>query len=259
MESNETPEVEAGPAPRRGLSGMLIMSIFLSLSGFVIIPVIGGIGGLIFALMGRKRVKANPLLIGPTFALFCVVAAGVSLPLQLWAAYEKAPQLGYHYSVSDLHTGFFVNLETRNWQGIYDSMHVDYRDTHQAEDVVAALAPLFPGEDEIKLTPEILKYDDIEGDELEDLSRRFKAFMDGGPENLDYDLSCSILFPADQEQVDLRLHIRVHRSGYVNFQHSVVDFEAERVPLEEEEPATPEEPGEDKGEGSGDDPEDDND
>ena len=79
-------------------------------------------------------------------------------------------------------------------------------------------------------------------EELKKESERFMNFLDGEGEIFDFDLNCSVLFMSEKEQVDMGLRVRVHRTGYMNFKTRVLDLEATRGPLEEQEPTTPAKP-----------------
>ncbi len=238
------PESTAGtpPAPQRHVSGMLLLSLFLSIGGFLAVPVIGALGGLIFATFGRKKVIQNPLLIGPGFAMVCIAIAVLSLPTQLWLVYQSVPRFVFLKSMGELHGTLFEQIRSRDWQGLYDSMHVDYRDTHTADEVEEALAAAFPGEGEIVLPEENLKFNLVEDEaELEKIARHHMAFVDGEFETLDLDANWSILFPETEEQVDLDLRIRVHRGGRFDFKARILNFTVARVPLKCEQASVPDE------------------
>ncbi len=251
MASSDASPAPGAVKPQRHLSGMLLLSLFLSIGGLLVVPIIGGLGGLIFSILGRKRVLKNPLLIGPNFALMCIAVAVVSLPLQGWRVYTTLPQIGYMQCMGDIRTGFFARLENRDWPGVYDAMHVDYRDTHRVEDVTAILSVAFPGEDEIKLTEEnLLFHQPLGEEERKQESERFMAFLDGEGEIFDFDLDCSVLFPVEKEQVDMGLRVRVHRLGYMSFKARVLDLDATRGPLKEEEPTEPDQAGDEETDGA---------
>jgi hypothetical protein len=231
-------QAEGEIAPQRHVSGLLMVSLLLSIGGLLVIPIIGGIGALILAVFGRKRAMRDPLVIGPKFALFCIAIAAISLPLQMWRVYYTLPQIGYLESMSAIRTDFYANVENRDWQAVYDGLHPDYRKAYSVADVERILAAAFPGQDEIKFTEENLTFHQPEGEEEKKAeAERFATFLGGEGKTFDFDLTCTIVFPEQDQQVDMSMSVRVERLGYMKFDAAVLDFDATRGPLiVEEEP-----------------------
>jgi hypothetical protein len=143
------------PAPMKKVSGLLVVSMFLSFSGFLGFAVLGPLAGLITGWFGFKRVKKDPLLVGPRFAAFCLLMAGVALPLNvitLAIAYDEIMWLPDGFE--KIHT-VMVKTKDRDYAAAYDVMSDEYKAKMTKDEFVAMLRGFFPGTDPLRIVEDV--------------------------------------------------------------------------------------------------------
>lgn len=143
------------PAPMKKVSGLLVVSMFLSFSGFLGFAVLGPLAGLITGWFGFKRVKKDPLLVGPRFAAFCLLTAGIALPLNvitLAIAYDEIMWLPDGFE--KIHT-VMVKTKDRDYAAAYEVMSDEYKARVTKDDFVATLRGFFPGTEPLRVVEDV--------------------------------------------------------------------------------------------------------
>jgi hypothetical protein len=243
MSESTTPQQEV----RKRLSGMLIFSVFLSISGYLIVPVLGPIVGGVLAFVGRKRVRENPLLIGPRFAAACMMIAAVSVVLQGIQLYKAYPRIQLQRELSSVGSGFFAALSDRDYEKVYELMSSEYRQARSLEDVRTMLAAAFPGEDKI---PHEEGHISVPDDKkvAEDLSERVERFFEEQQPELE--IVVPYRWKHEGANVDLDLGLLVTRGeGRADFVVAISNLTAERREESESGEKPAETPAEEPGDG----------
>ena len=235
-----------GNAPRR-LSGLLLVSLGLSFGSIlllrnpigVMLLLVGPVAAGFLAWMGRRRALADPTLIGPKFAIWCMIIAGASLVVQGYGVYQGYPVKAFWDEVVRSQRTF---LDGRDYDQVYEAMAPSYRATHTVEDLNAALAAAITEKDEIDLEQAELRQDDIDSEDLQVRGQEFLSETTG-----DFEFNWPIRLKLATEDVDLDFLMKVTRASYAEFSAEILDFtvvrkeRAEAAP--EEKPADPPEDG----------------
>ena len=226
----------ARPAPQKHVSGMLIGSLLLSLAGFLYLLVIGPVVGLLLGLYGRKRVLANPMLVGPRFALWCIVIAATSIPVQGWVFYVNYPGMALSQNMGPKVSGFFEDFKKRDYEAVYDRMAPEWRKTHTLEEMTGMIQKVFPGKEKIDLPDDRIEFQ--EDYDVQQAQKEFKAWLSS-----DYPSELTITFPVavnreeGEPRAGIDLAVRLQRSGYADFDVTLTDFAVKTLPPKKKEAA----------------------
>ncbi len=212
--------------PVRRLSGMLIISIFLSLGGFLFLPVLGPAVGAFCAWFGRRKALENPLLIGPRFGSACLAIALACIPVQGFFVYRMLPRYFFQEQVGKVHQAFFQRLENRDLRPLYDLLAASFREAHTFESVCADIAAAFPGEDKIAVEGNL----DLRKDEFDDKKEgeRFKEFLEQDAAKVEFRFPYLLKHGGGAAVLDLS--IEVERVGHLSFEAVITGFTAKRAP-----------------------------
>lgn len=134
--------------PKR-MSGILMISLFMSVGGTMmvrsLIPlIILPIGGLILAIVGLRRVRRDPNLIGPKFAYICLALGIICTGFLGYRIYISMPVWSFHRVIREDLIAFLSALDAREHDRVYELMSDEYREAHPLKDVREAFDPVFP-------------------------------------------------------------------------------------------------------------------
>lgn len=227
------PEAAAVAHTQKSVSGYLVFSLLLSVGGFFLLPVVGAAIGLVLALVGRKRVRQNEMLVGPRFAVACLVIAAISLPAQGWLFYKLIlPQQKLQEVMAEVGQGLREGMRDRSFDRIHAMLPAAYRREHSAEEFTAMLESAFPGDRPIEFGEKDVSLRASE-EEQETIRKEIERLL--------AESTGTVLIPQPlriaqgEDKVDLDFTIEVSRQGHLEFEARLVELRAERVGSEGEE------------------------
>ena len=247
---------EPEPVGQKHVSGLLLASLFLSLGGFVLLPVIGPVVGVILAFLGKKKVHENPLLVGPRFALACVVIGIVSVGTQGFVLYSNLPGMMVQQALGEKVSKLLGALKERDCDGMYALMSADWQAEHTAESLKEMVDGAFPGEGPIELGEDGLR---VREDEIDNnaTNEKFKRFLDENPSEITFPVPYAVT-PVGGREMAFDLDILTRRTGHITFEVELLDLkiyplpekpaEAENAPEEPVKAAEPKDPEDEPGE-----------
>jgi len=239
------PAVPSHLAPQKKVSGLLVVSIVLTLAGIFVIPLIATVGALICAVKGRKKALADPLLIGPRFGMFCIIAALLALPVNAWQIYGIWDNLDFQKASSEAIEAVFRGLRARKYEQAYDALDESYRAAHTLDEFTAEMTAAFPGTGDLVLGQETIS---VRGDEFtEDEKNAWVAFFQK-KETDTLDHTSRILAAEGPVPTNLDIRLLIRRNGYADYSVRVMSVRAwpaespaEAAPKPDEPPETPSE------------------
>jgi hypothetical protein len=240
----------AAAAPQRRISGLLIFSLILSLAGYLpmvgirfpLPPVIGPLAGLLLAGYGLRGVRRDPLIIGPLLGRACLVVGILSLAVQSYMSYKIWPTIQMNVSQGKALDSFMLPLKERKWEEAYQSLDQTYRDQHTLEEFDSLLAAAFPGEGDLQVDAETVRYP-LADDEaaLRELGERADRYRESQDKLFMQDFQ--LLITHEDAEVDLNFTMRTTRSGFSDFETSLMNVTVRRIALDGVEPANEESAG----------------
>lgn len=221
---------------QKHVSGMLVMSIVLSFSGFLILPLIGQVTGLLLGWLGRRRVRANPQLIGPRLANWAIGIAVIALAAQGVLFYRSYPGMAYVREVSVTATGFLENVRKGDYEAAYGDLSPAWQAEHSVEDVKAKVEAAFPAGEKIEAPKEQVEF--RKDFSLTDFEKKITDWL-----GEDYPTETSYVLPVvltgdKGRKVGLDLSLHSRRTGYTTFEVELTDFALEVLEVPEEKPAS---------------------
>lgn len=259
-EENPAPEVApdpdslgppAAPAPMKKVSGLLVVSMFLSFSGFLGFAVLGPLAGLITGWFGRKRVKQDPLLVGPRFATFCLLIAGVALPLNvitLAMAYDEIMWLPDGFE--KIHT-VMVSTKDRDYAAAYEVMSDEFKSNHTKDAFVAMMAGFFPGTEPLQVVEDVPLIREDEWDYPALRKAAAVMYEDDAPA-FEWDIPVCLThmmkkgMETERRKVHFDFHLWGRKIGFAKYEVKILDLVVRHPPEAEKAPeGAPEKPLED--------------
>lgn len=222
----------AGDPQQKHYSGMLVMSIVLSLAGFLILPILGPVTGLLLGFLGRRRVRANPQLIGPRLATWSIAIAVLAIAAQGFLIYRSYPGIAYTQAVSQKAAIFFEHVRKREFDEAFEEMSPAWQKDHEVKDIEEEVAAAFPGDAKIEIPKEQIEFQ--EDFSIEDFEKRIMDWLGG-----DYPAEISYVLPVvlngeKGRRVGLDLSIETRRVGYGDFEVDLTDFDLKVLATGEE-------------------------
>jgi hypothetical protein len=219
---------------------MLLASLFLSISGFIILPIFGPLIGGFLAFFGKRRVARNPLLIGPRFAnVALLIAVGSMVGSGYLVATRILPGFYMQQAYGEKLNAVVEPLRTRKYEEAYQGMSVAWREEHTLEDMKAMILAAFPGEADIPIDEESVE-ERREGAQ-EELGKRMQEFLKTDtPSEIRFLIEVR-LTPPEGNPADMDIGVYVRRSGLLDFESEITSLRI--APAEPEESDAAEEAG----------------
>jgi hypothetical protein len=225
-----------GPMAQRRVSNLLIFSILLSLVGGFMFPVVGPILGLVLAILGRNKVKLDPNLIGPRFAIVCIWFSVVLIPATGYLLYQSLRLQAFQQAISKAHITVFQAIEGDDYTAAWEGMSDEYRTRVGEEEFRKMWADVLPSGVSVHLSPEeprnpIFREADID-------PQQFRERVDAVVKETGH--SETFTFPwilrAGDELIDMDFEVHVECLGYAEFAVRLDDLKLRVVPPDEQEP-----------------------
>lgn len=237
-DATPAPAPPAATAPQKHVSGFLVFSLMLSVGGLFFRPLLG-IGPLIgigLALVGRKKAKADPMVIGPRLAIWCLAIAIASLGLQGWQIYRIFPVQAFWQSVGTSQHEFIETLRAGDYDRLLEIMDPDEGAHPDAESLEAALGGVFGADESVELGEAVLREDAFDKQRFQKEGEAFMRESEG-----EFRFTLPIRIPLEGRNLDLDFDMRVRREGFAAFTAWVRDMRpvestAEEKPAEEAAP-----------------------
>jgi len=219
------PDVTAAPGAPTGqkkVSGLLMVSVLLTLMGLFMVPLLPTVAGLITAVKGRAKAIADPFIIGPRFGMFCIIAAVLALPVNGWQVTKIWDNLKYREASSVAIQTVFTGLQARDYAAAWDGIDGEFHRDHTVEEFTAAMQAAFPGTEPIALSEETVK-PRVNKLSPED-EAAFTAFFKGEADTLDHTYEVVANEAGGRTNLDLRVVAR--RLGWAKYEVRVLSVRA---------------------------------
>jgi len=221
--SEETPPDAAGvPPPQKKVSGLLMVSIMLTMMGVFVIPVLPTVAGLITAVKGRRRALTDPFVIGPRFGMFCLIAALLALPFNGWQMYGFYDEIQFRVASSEAVDGVFSGLRERNYEKAYEHLDESCRERLSLEEFSQEMMTAFPGGEPLVLgegTIEARSKTMSEADQ-----KLWKTFLTKKSDTLDF--TSEIIVMEGDARTNLDIRILARRRGWADYTVQIMEFRA---------------------------------
>jgi len=244
LDTPAAPDTPA-PAPMKKVSGLLIVSVLLTLMGIFMVPVLATVAGLITAVKGRAKAMADPLVIGPRLGMFCIIAAVLALPLNGWQVYGFYDNLKFQEASSEAIEVVFAGLRKRDYGEAFNGIDGSFRRTQTLEAFTAEMTEAFPGEETLVLSRDTItaRSEKLSPEDEE----AWRAFYGKQTDTLDH--TSEIVSAEAEGRTNLDIRIEVRRSGWAKYEVRVLTVRAwlAEETVTPDPTKTPENPGPEKG------------